>query len=51
MDMDIVSDLSDLSDHEACQTMEAVNDLAVLYVVTHRPLKLDYSLISLTHYY
>ena len=51
MNMDIVSDLSDLSDHEAHQTMKSVNDPAVLYVVTHKPLKLDYSPISLTHYY
>ena len=49
--MGIVSDLSDLSDHEAHQTIEAVNYLPVLYVVTHQPLMLDYSLISLTHYY
>ena len=50
MNMDIVRDFSELSDHEAHQTMKAVNDLPVLYVVTHQPLKLDYSLISLTHY-
>ena len=45
--MDIVSDLSDLSDHQGHQTVKSVNYLAVLYVVTHQPLKLDYSLISL----